>query len=124
MSTMSGSQMDALDSCSSSPHPVRRVYSDEVSTKALKSVLINKADQDEQENRKKKQEVFVEGSFEDILDELDDNQYDLGNQLSVLFKNNDENELVVLDRSNDCQYSVMKDSEPYMKFCPQIFMYH
>ena len=33
----------------------------------------------------------------------------------------DENE--VIDKSGEDGYKVMTDSEPYMNFCPQIFMY-
>lgn len=122
VSTLSGSQMDAIDSCSSSPHPTRRIYSEEVSTKALKNVLLvsNKDD----DRRKLKQDVFIEGKFEDICSLVAEKSGpDLHDQLSVLFKTIDEMPQNEETLENDENYSVMKDGEPYMRFCPQIFMY-
>ena len=114
--------MDAIDSCSSSPHPTRRIYSEEVSTKALKNVLLvsNKDD----DRRKLKQDVFIEGKFEDICSLVAEKSGpDLHDQLSVLFKTIDEMPQNEETLENDENYSVMKDGEPYMRFCPQIFMY-
>ena len=128
MSTISGSQLDTLDSCSSSPHPTRKIFSEEVSAKALKNVLMVSAREqsEESERRKMKQDVFIDGQFEDICALLEKPGPNLNEHLSVLFKKIDGNieiqqtEAVV---NNDSEYSVMKDNEPYMKFCPQIFMY-
>ena len=56
------------DSRSSSPHPVRKAYSEEVSAKALKNILVPSQQSDHSERRKLKQDVFLEGKFEDICE--------------------------------------------------------
>ena len=56
---------------------------------------------------------------------------DLNEHLSVLFKNfgisdeDDDHEVAdeTLNGVDDKEYAVMTDTEPYMKFCPHIFMY-
>ena len=129
VSSVSGS--DIFDSRSSSPNPLRKTYSDEVSAKALKNVLIPGQQSDYNERRKLKQDVFIDGKFEDICELLEKPGPDLNEHLSVLFKNfglsDTEDDHEGLERSsndaNDENYAVMTDSEPYMKFCPQIFMY-
>ena len=110
---------------------MRKTYSDEVSAKALKNVLIPGQQSDYNERRKLKQDVFIDGKFEDICELLEKPGPDLNEHLSVLFKNfglsDTEDDHEGLERSsndaNDKNYAVMTDSEPYMKFCPQIFMY-
>jgi len=129
VSSVSGS--DIFDSRSSSPNLLRKTYSDEVSAKALKNVLIPGQQSDYNERRKLKQDVFIDGKFEDICELLEKPGPDLNEHLSVLFKNfglsDTEDDHEGLERSNndmnDENYAVMTDSEPYMKFCPQIFMY-
>ena len=129
VSSVSGS--DIFDSRSSSPNLLRKTYSDEVSAKALKNVLIPGQQSDNNERRKLKQDVFIDGKFEDICELLEKPGPDLNEHLSVLFKNfglsDTEDDHEGLERSsndmNDENYAVMTDSEPYMKFCPQIFMY-
>lgn len=136
VSTISAGQLDALDSCSSSPLPVRKIFSEEVSTKALKGVLIpSMKDQSEQQDRRKiKQDLFIEGKLEDICSIFDSTRPNLNEHLSTLFSKIDENGLVETplspsspdeDKMMNCSsgYLVMKDNEPYMKYCPQIFMY-
>ena len=123
VSTLSGSQMDALDSCSSSPRPEPRIFSEDVSTKALKAVLMASAkDHTEfQERKKLKQDVFVDGKFEDICALVEKTGPTLSEHLSVMFKRlDDSHDTCQEDTSN---YLVMKDSEPYLKFAPQLFMY-
>jgi len=129
VSSVSGSDMN--DSRSSSPHPVRKAYSEEVSAKALKNILIPSQQSDHSERRKLKQDVFLEGKFEDICELLEKPGPDLNEHLSVLFKNfgisdeDDDHEVAdeTLNGVDDKEYAVMTDTEPYMKFCPQIFMY-
>ncbi len=121
VSSISGSQIDALDSCSSSPQPTRRIYSDEVSAKALKNAL-------SEERRKLRPDVFIDGDLEDICSLLNKPGPALDEHLAVLFETLTPSgvpaetptaENIVVNES----YSIMRDSEPYMKFCPQIFMY-
>ena len=132
VSTLSGSQMDAMDSCSSSPIvEKRKIFSEEVSAKALKNVLmVSQKDQsDENERRKMKQDEFIYGSFENIVKLIEKPGPNLNEHLTVLFKKleAENNDVVVRHTENDesveSDYSVMNDNEPYMKFCPQIFMY-
>ena len=127
VSTLSGSQIDAIDSCSSSPRPEPIIFSDDVSTKALKSVLISSAKDhsDYHERRKLKQDVYVEGKFEDICAIVEKTGPTLSEHLAVMFKNIDQNSKIMCNENESPteDYLVMKDSEPYMKFCPQIFMY-
>ena len=119
------------DSRSSSPHPVRKAYSEEVSAKALKNILVPSQQSDHSERRKLKQDVFLEGKFEDICELLEKPGPDLNEHLSVLFKNfglsdeDDDHEVLdeTLNGADDKEYAVMTDTEPYMKICPQIFMY-
>ena len=124
VSTISGSQIDTIDSCSSSPYPTRKVFSEEVSAKALKNVLMASAKEqtEESERRKMKQDVFIDGQFEDICALLEKPGPNLNEHLSVLFKKLDESPNVK-SANAEGEYSVMNDNEPYMKFCPQIFMY-
>ena len=124
VSTISGSQIDTIDSCSSSPYPTRKVFSEEVSAKALKNVLMVSAKEqtEESERRKMKQDVFIDGQFEDICALLEKPGPNLNEHLSVLFKKLDESPNVK-SANAEGEYSVMNDNEPYMKFCPQIFMY-
>ena len=130
VSSISGS--DLCDSRSSSPNPIRRTYSEEVSAKALKNVLIPSQQSDFNERRKFKQDVFLDGKFEDICELLEKPGPDLNEHLSVLFKNfglddededNEVSEESINGNGNEEDYAVMTDTEPYMKFCPQIFMY-
>ena len=126
VSTLSGSQMDALDSCSSSPRPEPRIFSEDVSTKALKAVLMASAkDHTEfQERKKLKQDVFVDGKFEDICALVEKTGPTLSEHLSVMFKRLDISESNEEQESSEpANYLVMKDSEPYLKFAPQLFMY-
>jgi len=135
VSTLSGSHMEDIDSCSSSPHPIRRIYSEEVSTKALKNVLLTSSASKEYEDKQKKiKDVFLEGTFEDIcayLDTKPDYSSKVQNRLSFVYKNGHHNgeETDLTPTSEDADktlkenYSVMKDNEPYMNFFPQFFMY-
>lgn len=126
VSTLSGSQMmDAIDSCSSSPAPARRIYSEEVSAKALKNLLVNANKDDSSERRRLKQDLFIEGHFDDICEMLEQRPtgQDLSQQLAVVFQNIKAPSEQTLEEVKFEDYSVMKDSEPYMKFCPQLFMY-
>ena len=126
--------MDAMDSCSSSPIvEKRKIFSEEVSAKALKNVLmVSQKDQsDENERRKMKQDEFIYGSFENIVKLIEKPGPNLNEHLTVLFKKleSENNDVVVVQTGDDNEsvvesdYSVMNDNEPYMKFCPQIFMY-
>lgn len=126
--------MDAMDSCSSSPMvEKRKIFSEEVSAKALKNVLMvsQKEQSDENERRKMKQDEFIYGSFENIVKLIEKPGPNLNEHLTVLFKKleSENNDVVVVQTGDDNEsvvesdYSVMNDNEPYMKFCPQIFMY-
>ena len=126
--------MDAMDSCSSSPIvEKRKTFSEEVSAKALKNVLMvsQKEQSDENERRKMKQDEFIYGSFENIVKLIEKPGPNLNEHLTVLFKKleSENNDVVVVQTGDDNEsvvesdYSVMNDNEPYMKFCPQIFMY-
>jgi hypothetical protein len=139
VSTISGGQIDAIDSCCSSPRVLRRLFSDEVSARALKSVLLTSAKEANEtwERKKLKQDLFVDGTFEDICSVLERDEPYLHEHLATLFnvqlqvKNgsavdtspnvDDKSNCTMLAPKNS--YSVMEDNEPHMKFCPQIFMY-
>ena len=134
VSTLSGSQVDfALDSCSSSPRPEPRIFSEEVSAKALKAVLMStvKDHTDFQERKKLKQDVFLDGKFEDICQFVQQEQEKNGRQrlsecLSSMFQDMDKSKEDIETENDENladNYLVMKDSEPYLKFAPQIFMY-
>ena len=74
-----------------------------------------------QERKKLKQDVFVDGKFEDICALVEKTGPTLSEHLSVMFKRlDDSHDTCQEDTSN---YLVMKDSEPYLKFAPQLFMY-
>ena len=69
--------------------------------------------------------VFVDGDFKDICSLLEKPPgHDLNEQISVLFKKIDKIENSDESSDQNTEYSVMNDSEPYMKFCPEIFMYY
>lgn len=86
---------------------------------------------DFQERKKLKQDVFLDGKFEDICQFVQQEQEKNGRQrlsecLSSMFQDMDKSKEDIETENDENladNYLVMKDSEPYLKFAPQIFMY-
>ena len=133
--------LDVADSACSSPGLVRKPYSEEVSVKAFKKILegTSKEQKEGDKNRRIEiQEKFMHAKFEELCSlnessrkgpDLQDYLQDVFSRLSFGEKMNyghihNRSEIHTLDSSSDDdQYRLMEDSEPYGKLFPQLYLY-